>query len=292
MRILTSWAKFKKIMKEILQSFFKTTEERIKNPFIGAFMTSWILFNWKPILFIILSSKNIEDKIKYISVEYSNIKFLIYFPIFTAIFYVLILPYLSLVFDILLKYSLLKRNEIVITKQKQNIENQKQLAIEEIRLEEAKTDFRERNTHNKLVEDLQSQNKNFEIEMQREKERNYKMIDELKSQLNERDKVTDNELKMFERRYSDSRKEISDLNSNLYEKDQQIQELKMLLRERDMNENERFRTNVIMFDNDLRIIERFDGNNVIYYNTETNERYSEKEIKRLMDTHKYERQII
>jgi hypothetical protein len=292
LRILTSWAKFKKIMKEILQSFFKTTEERIKNPFIGAFMTSWILFNWKPILFIILSSKNIEDKIKYISVEYSNIKFLIYFPIFTAIFYVLILPYLSLVFDILLKYSLLKRNEIVITKQKQNIENQKQLAIEEIRLEEAKTDFRERNTHNKLVEDLQSQNKNFEIEMQREKERNYKMIDELKSQLNERDKVTDNELKMFERRYSDSRKEISDLNSNLYEKDQQIQELKMLLRERDMNENERFRTNVIMFDNDLRIIERFDGNNVIYYNTETNERYSEKEIKRLMDTHKYERQII
>lgn len=277
-------------MKEFLQSIFKTTEERIKNPFIGAFMTSWVLFNWKPILFVIFSSKNIEEKIKFIDENFVVINHLLWYPLIAAIFYVLILPYISLLFDILLKYSLLKRNDIVISKQKQNIENQKQLAIEEIKLEEAKTDFRERNSHNKLVEDLQKINKDLESEIQNEKELNRRMVEELKSELNDRERMINDELRQFEKRYSDSRKEISELNSKLFKKDEEIQLLKMTLSDREIGDNEMQGRNIIKFENGLRVIERFDGNKILYYNLETNERYTEKEIRMLMDKYTYSRE--
>lgn len=222
-------------MKELLQSIFKTAEERIKNPFIGAFFSSWIIFNWKPVFLMIFSSKNIEEKITFIDENFTSTSNLLIFPLITAVFYVLILPYLSLLFDILLKYSLLKRNDILVNKQKQNIENQKRLAIEEIKLEEAKTDFRERNTHNKLVEELQKRNNELNNEIQREKEQNRSIIDELKSELSSRERMTSDEMRNFEKRYSEQRREISELNSKLYEKDEELQSLRIMLNDRDLS---------------------------------------------------------
>lgn len=276
-------------MKEFLQAIFKSTEERIKNPFIGAFITSWILFNWRPILFVIFSSKIIEEKISFIGENFIETNHILWYPLSAAIFYILILPYISLFFDILLKYSLLKRNDIVVTKQKQNIANQKQLAIEEIMLEEAKTDFRERNTHNKLVEELQKRNKDLEIEVQEVKELNRSKVDELKSELTNRELMTNDELRNFERRYSESRKEISDLNNKLFEKDQELQSLKIILSERERNDIEKLNRSVLKFENGMTIVEQFDGNKPLYFNTETREKYPEKEIKMLMDRFKYER---
>lgn len=275
-------------MKEFLQNIFKSTEERIKNPFIGAFITSWILFNWKPILFTFFSSKIIEEKINFIDENFVATNHILWYPLFAAIFYVLILPYISLLFDILLKYSLLKRNDIVVSKQKQNIENQKHLAIEEIKLEEAKTDFRERNTHNKLVEELQKRNKDLEIEVQNEKELNRSMVDELKSELTNRERMTHEELRNFEKRYSGTRKEINELNNKLFEKDQELQSLKMLLSDRELKDIER-QNRIIKFENGLTVIEQFDGNKPLYFNIKTRERYPEKEIRMLMDKYKYDR---
>lgn len=51
-------------MKELLQSILSSVNERIKNPFVSAFITSWIIFNWQPIFLMILSIKNIEEKLK------------------------------------------------------------------------------------------------------------------------------------------------------------------------------------------------------------------------------------
>ena len=273
-------------MKEFLQSIFKSTEERIKNPFIGAFMTSWCLFNWKPILFLFFSSKIIEDKITYISSSFSNICFLLWFPLCSAIFYVLILPYLNLLIEELLKYSSIKRNSILINKQKQTIENQKELAIEEIKLEEAKTDYRERNTHNKLVEDLQKNIKDLEIKSDEEKKRNAELLNDLKSELLNRDTIASNEIKNFEKRYSESLSQMTELKEKIFEKDTQIQELKALLN----NENLRFNneiSRIIRFDNGLQIIERLEGNRRHFYNYETNEKYDESEVEELKKKFNY-----
>ncbi len=275
-------------MKEFLQSIFKATEERIKNPFIGAFMTSWFFFNWKPIVFLIFSSKTIEDKITYIDSSFSDICFVLWFPFCSAIFYVLILPYLNLLIEELLKYSSIQRNLILINKQKQTIENQKQLAIEEIKLEEAKTDFRERDTHNKLVDDLQKNIKDLEIKSEEEKKRNSELLNQLKSELVNRDKIASTEIKSFEKRYSESRSHMMELNESLFQKERQIQELNSILN----NENLKFKdenTNVIRFENGLRIVERFEGSRRYFYNYETNKRYSDSEVEELMKKYNYKK---
>lgn len=144
-------------MKELFNTIFVTSKERISNPIIGTFIISWFAFNWKSLLVILFSSLTIENKIIYIESHFSNIGNLLLFPLTAVILYILVLPYFNLLFDYLLEFPRIKRNMISISKQKQLIENEKQLAIEEIKLEEAKIEFRERKNHNELVESLQKQ---------------------------------------------------------------------------------------------------------------------------------------
>lgn len=273
-------------MKELLQSFFKITEDRIKNPFIGAFMTSWLLFNWKPILFLFFSSKNIEQKILYIETSFSDINYIIWLPLLSTIFYVLILPYINLLFDLVLKYSLFKKNISLIEKQTQTIENQKKLAIEEIKLEEAKTEFRERNTHNKLVEELQRKNTVYEDLLNSEKQKNQKLVDDLKQELKKREDITSVEFKNYEKRYNDSRKEMNLLNEKLFEKDKLIQELKYNLNDENLKKN---RDSIITFENGLELFESFHGNEVIYSDNDEKRLYSQKEVNELMSKYAYKK---
>ncbi|MBL7735948.1 MAG: hypothetical protein JNL51_10840 [Chitinophagaceae bacterium] len=281
-------------MKELLQSIFKTTEERVKNPFLGAFTTSWILFNWKPIVFLFFADKKIEDKFSYLDTNFSSIQYLFLFPLYAAVFYVLLLPYLSLIFELLLKTSLLKRNQILINRKKQNIDNATQVAIEEIKFEEAKTEYRERSKHNKLIEELQKRNQSMEQEIENLKESNRLTIEELKSVIVDRDKMTNEEFRNFEIRYSDSRKEIKDLTKKLFERDQMIQEMTMMMNNRDMYydklRGDKLNKEVITrFGNGLQIVERYDGNKIVYYDSRTNEPYSESEVKSLMEKYPYEK---
>ncbi|GET46462.1 hypothetical protein [Capnocytophaga felis] len=260
-------------MKEFIQSLFRTTEERVKNPIIGAFLTSWIIFNWKPILFIIFSPKIIEEKIEYIQSNFSSICFLFVYPIFSTIFYVLALPYLNLLVDVLLKYPLIKRNSILINKQKQSIENQRELAIEEIKLEEAKTDFRERNNHNKMVETLQSKIRELETNLDKEKERYEELLSKLREELEKQKEIASTEMKNFEQQYSNSRKQIAELNELLFEKDKIIQVFKL-------NYSTGENANIIRLPNGEIIIELREDNYTHYYNLETGSKYNEGDFER------------
>jgi hypothetical protein len=91
-------------MKEFIQSLFETSNERIKNPFIGSYIVAFIVFNWRPFLFIVLSDSRIEDKIVVINHEYCK-KEALFWPLAIALFYTLILPYINLLFDYLLSFS-------------------------------------------------------------------------------------------------------------------------------------------------------------------------------------------
>ncbi len=144
-------------MKEFLQTILKSTEDRIKNPFIGTFITSWIIFNWKPILFIIFSDKDIEDKISFIKENYNDIWYFLWFPLFSAVFYIAILPYISFLFEYITKFSHEWRNKVNLEAKDAALKLQIGIAKNEIKLEEEKTTFRERNSHNIMVENLQHQ---------------------------------------------------------------------------------------------------------------------------------------
>lgn len=114
-------------IKELFQSLFDSSTERIKNPFIGSYITAFTLYNWRAIFLLIFSNASIEDKIVVINHEYCS-KESILWPMAIAIFYILILPYLNLLFDALLSYSNSKKDTRLKAVIKSNLEQKKAVA--------------------------------------------------------------------------------------------------------------------------------------------------------------------
>ncbi|MFU1574873.1 hypothetical protein ACM2V4_02105 [Escherichia coli] len=71
-------------LKEYLSSTINTAAQRVRNPVFGAFALSWCAFNWKSILYLLLSDSSIIDKITYISSN-SSWKTVLAFPCVSAI---------------------------------------------------------------------------------------------------------------------------------------------------------------------------------------------------------------
>lgn len=92
------------IMREFINSVMDSYSERIKNPFLGSFSITFFLYNWRAFLILLFSDLKIEEKIKIIDTEYCNIWALV-IPILIAMFYILVLPYINLLFDWILSIS-------------------------------------------------------------------------------------------------------------------------------------------------------------------------------------------
>ncbi|HFI3415036.1 TPA: hypothetical protein ACGP5O_001428 [Escherichia coli] len=71
-------------LKEYLSSTVNTAAQRVRNPVFGAFALSWCAFNWKSILYLLISDSSIIDKITYISSN-SSWKTVLAFPCVSAI---------------------------------------------------------------------------------------------------------------------------------------------------------------------------------------------------------------
>ncbi len=82
-------------MKKLLETLFSTANNRIRNPFIGSFIFSWIVFNWKPISYFLFSDEKTRIKILFIEETYENVWNAVMLPLIFSLFYVLILPYLN-----------------------------------------------------------------------------------------------------------------------------------------------------------------------------------------------------
>ncbi|MDM3271617.1 hypothetical protein [Citrobacter sp. Ce129] len=78
--------------KELFSSTVSTAAQRVRNPAIGAFVLSWCAFNWKSILYLLLSDTKVIDKIAYIS-ENSTWKTVIGYPCVSVIVICGILPW-------------------------------------------------------------------------------------------------------------------------------------------------------------------------------------------------------
>lgn len=70
--------------KELFSSSISTAAQRVKNPALGAFALSWCAFNWKSILYLLLSKTTIIDKITYIT-DNSTWKTVIGYPCVSVI---------------------------------------------------------------------------------------------------------------------------------------------------------------------------------------------------------------
>ncbi len=81
-------------LKEYLSSTINTAANRISNPVFGAFALSWCAFNWKSILYLLLSDYGVFDKINYIS-ETSSWLTVIVLPFASSLILCVLLPWIN-----------------------------------------------------------------------------------------------------------------------------------------------------------------------------------------------------
>lgn len=178
-------------MKDIFLSIFKTTEERLKNPFIGTFIISFIAYNWKPLSVFFLSSQKIEQRIAFISNNYTDIFNLLIYPLVTSVIYIVLLPYLMWLFESLIFKSYKERNQNLYKNKLIDISGKKSVAESEIELENLKANYKEMADLNKQLQLYKDQifTKDLDIKTLEDKIHDFaQLTNDLESTIQEKDK--------------------------------------------------------------------------------------------------------
>jgi hypothetical protein len=144
-------------MKEIINSILYSTKDRLKNPLLGAFVFSWLIFNWKPLFYILFSNNSIENKIDFITECYCSINTNFWFPLMFSIFYIIMFPYILWGFDKLSSKAIIGRKDNILNLNISDIKNQQKIAFEESELENIKASYRDKADLNKKIEILNNQ---------------------------------------------------------------------------------------------------------------------------------------
>lgn len=99
-----------------LKNFFSSIDDaaksRVNNPFYGAFIFSWLIFNWKIILILLFSKKNIYSVIEDIT-NHLNANLLLYYPLLASLILLILIPIATAIysyFDALIRHIILKSN--------------------------------------------------------------------------------------------------------------------------------------------------------------------------------------
>lgn len=100
-------------IKDIFFAFKQNSIERIRNPFIGAFVFSWLGFNWQALSIVLFSKKDIIDRIKYINENYDIGSFLLG-PICTTILICFVLPQVNKFFTKIQKKPISETTDIIM----------------------------------------------------------------------------------------------------------------------------------------------------------------------------------
>lgn len=181
-------------MKDIFLSVFKTSEERLKNPFIGTFILSFIALNWKSFSILLFSDKKIEDRINYITSNYSCVENLLIYPLLISILYIVLLPYLMWLFESITFKSYKERNQNLYKNKLIDLNGKKSIAQSEIELENLKADYKEKSDLNNQINFLKNQIKDQDNILKSTEERvetHIKENNELKNELIKRQTIID-----------------------------------------------------------------------------------------------------
>lgn len=81
-------------IRDIYSSFRQTSLERVKSPFLGAFVFSWVGFNWQMLAILFFSTKDIEERLKLINKSLDIGDYLLG-PICTTALIVTLLPQIN-----------------------------------------------------------------------------------------------------------------------------------------------------------------------------------------------------
>ncbi len=82
-------------MLDTLRDAIESVGDRVKSPFIGSILVSFIVINWKVVLFILFADTSMETKFSYFD-DNTTAKTLLYQPLALGIFVAVLLPWLRL----------------------------------------------------------------------------------------------------------------------------------------------------------------------------------------------------
>lgn len=83
---------------DLIKDLIDTSKERFKTPISGAFIWSFLIYNWRPVTVLLFSKISVEDRIYIIDQEYCKPEAILW-PIGFAIFYTVILPFIMWAID-------------------------------------------------------------------------------------------------------------------------------------------------------------------------------------------------
>lgn len=152
--------------------------ERIKSPIVGAFVFSWLFFNWKTILILLFSDSKVEDKIDIIS-KYITLESLLYPAIFSIV-YSLAIPVISVVVEWCLKKVSI--NSIELAYAKKNIGLIKKKDSEKLRADADIAYERQKTGAEKEIQEMREN-------ITKSKEREGILVKERESAINEKNEI-------------------------------------------------------------------------------------------------------
>jgi|GEM_PF-2572184 len=206
-------------VKDFFQSIFDNYRERIKSPFIGSFIISYCIFNWRTFAVLFYSDWPIHCRIEFINENYCNTGNIL-IPLAISFIYILILPYFNLICDSILK----KYNAIVIDKKnKYKIDSLIQKKDEAIKLREiadAQAGTSEIVELNVKIKKLNDEISELNTRNQTDNERWQNSISNFKN-IEDSDKSIKTEL---QKEVSKLEKENKKLNTNLSEQRKELEE--------------------------------------------------------------------
>lgn len=102
------------------------------------------------------------------------------------------------------------------------ISNKQILAIEEIKFEEAKTEYRERNSHNKMIEDLQKNFVDTENNLVLEREKNSENLKEFNREIMQIQDIHQKDIKQYKNQISNLNVELSDMRNKIFNNEREF----------------------------------------------------------------------
>lgn len=86
---------YKSMIREFANSFKAILYDRIVSPLSSAFICSWSIINWKLLLVLFGDGDSVVNKINYIEQNLLNKSTILYYPILSTVFIIVIYPWLS-----------------------------------------------------------------------------------------------------------------------------------------------------------------------------------------------------
>lgn len=146
------------MLKDIIDSVFHSSNERLKNPFVSSFIISALILNWKAILILIFSDWKIEARVNFISAQYLSTNSTIFYPLIFALFYVIVLPYIMQGISFLVKNAKTSQIEAFYDEEILKTNKRASLVKSEVKLEQIKANSQELSDLNETINSLKNSN--------------------------------------------------------------------------------------------------------------------------------------